>query len=714
MEKTRLILFWCFFLLNITIVAVCTAQEDFGSFIKEGSFSITIDSENGQLKGFCYGDDYLYAISYKGYIVKIDTTGNIVWTRHSGLGSTYSGFDGAICFDQDTLWIIKNGWFAEIHAFDTSGRKLSSSINFKHLSKPYYGGTIGGMIKDENTFWLLKQDTPLLFQIDRNGNIIKHFATSWLDYWSPTIGIWGDKILKITDSHTPTNIFNNVGVLAFDKNTGAVTDVWDIPKDFTGSMYLGISKSQNNLWAAQFDVIDKLLTVHCLAFPDPLPPPHLPTSVWGDFEIVDWAYCPIRPSMIEGLYGFGYDQSTKTFWFGNGIYDFVGAQETTGRYLSIVHFSHQTRKYDIAVHNDTLWCVHYWAGLSTASVSEITIENDSVIVHSAWETGLEQAHGLAIDGSNIWVSGRDTALTLTDRNNHIVKFDRHGNKLAHFVYPDDNDHNYEDLAWHQGGLWAITRSLPFGKDVIIQKLDPDTGELLESFNTGWVPPAQFVWATLASDGTSLMIIATTSSGTSDFYENEHIRILKLQTLQPAAPIAGFTAEPRIGPAPLTVQFTDTSSGDIQSWFWDFGDGQTSVEQHPSHTYLTADTFTVFLSVTGPAGSNTMTQENYIIVEPTTSVSDLINSIPKEYCLYQNHPNPFNSTTNISYALPKSGEVSIKIYDLNGKLIATLTKSKMPAGNHIIFWNASNLPSGIYVIKYQAVGFTQTKKCILLK
>lgn len=52
----------------------------------------------------------------------------------------------------------------------------------------------------------------------------------------------------------------------------------------------------------------------------------------------------------------------------------------------------------------------------------------------------------------------------------------------------------------------------------------------------------------------------------------------------APPIAGFSAQPTAGEAPLTVQFTDESTGDINSWSWDFGDSSTSTEQNPSHNY----------------------------------------------------------------------------------------------------------------------------------
>ncbi|PKL62972.1 MAG: hypothetical protein CVV31_03000 [Methanomicrobiales archaeon HGW-Methanomicrobiales-2] len=80
-----------------------------------------------------------------------------------------------------------------------------------------------------------------------------------------------------------------------------------------------------------------------------------------------------------------------------------------------------------------------------------------------------------------------------------------------------------------------------------------------------------------------------------------------------APTAAFTANRTTGAAPLAVQFTDTSAGGPTSWTWDFGDGETSTEQSPAHTYATAGTYTVSLNATNAAGSNTHTEAGYITV-----------------------------------------------------------------------------------------------------
>ena len=99
----------------------------------------------------------------------------------------------------------------------------------------------------------------------------------------------------------------------------------------------------------------------------------------------------------------------------------------------------------------------------------------------------------------------------------------------------------------------------------------------------------------------------------------------------------------------------------------------------------------------------------------TDIKDQINNaIPKDYALSQNYPNPFNPSTVISYALPKSGFVSLKVYNLLGKEIAVLVNGEMAAGNHSVTFDASGLASGIYLYTLNTGGVRETRKMMLLK
>lgn len=93
---------------------------------------------------------------------------------------------------------------------------------------------------------------------------------------------------------------------------------------------------------------------------------------------------------------------------------------------------------------------------------------------------------------------------------------------------------------------------------------------------------------------------------------------------------------------------------------------------------------------------------------------LENDTPKEFSLKQNYPNPFNPSTNIQFDLPKEGFVSIKIYDMLGREVATLVNEFRNAGSYIVGFNGSNLSSGIYYYKIKAGTFEATKRMVLIK
>lgn len=98
----------------------------------------------------------------------------------------------------------------------------------------------------------------------------------------------------------------------------------------------------------------------------------------------------------------------------------------------------------------------------------------------------------------------------------------------------------------------------------------------------------------------------------------------------------------------------------------------------------------------------------------TGVKDKKNNLPTSFSLNQNYPNPFNPTTTINYSVPKSGFVTLKVYDVLGREVTTLVNENKPIGNYSVQINASKLVSGIYFYRMQAGDFVQTKKLILLK
>jgi len=90
-------------------------------------------------------------------------------------------------------------------------------------------------------------------------------------------------------------------------------------------------------------------------------------------------------------------------------------------------------------------------------------------------------------------------------------------------------------------------------------------------------------------------------------------------------------------------------------------------------------------------------------------------LPNTFSLEQNYPNPFNPTTNIAFSIPKSGFVTLKVYNILCEEVATLVSERLAAGKYKYDWDAGPLASGVYLYRLQAdPGFSQTRKLVLLK
>jgi len=92
----------------------------------------------------------------------------------------------------------------------------------------------------------------------------------------------------------------------------------------------------------------------------------------------------------------------------------------------------------------------------------------------------------------------------------------------------------------------------------------------------------------------------------------------------------------------------------------------------------------------------------------------LSNLPADFELQQNYPNPFNPSTTIEFSLPRSSDVTLKVFDLLGKEIATLVDKKLAVGRHKVRWDAGEVENGIYFYRLQAGSFVKTKKLIVLK
>jgi len=108
-------------------------------------------------------------------------------------------------------------------------------------------------------------------------------------------------------------------------------------------------------------------------------------------------------------------------------------------------------------------------------------------------------------------------------------------------------------------------------------------------------------------------------------------------------------------------------------------------------------------------------DSWLSVAPfVTGLISNNSGIPDEYKLEQNYPNPFNPTTVISYQIPQQGFVTLKIFDVLGKEVATLVNEEKPAGVYEVSFNAVDLASGVYIYRMKVNDFIQSKKMVLLR
>ena len=139
-------------------------------------------------------------------------------------------------------------------------------------------------------------------------------------------------------------------------------------------------------------------------------------------------------------------------------------------------------------------------------------------------------------------------------------------------------------------------------------------------------------------------------------------------------ISAFSATPLLGVSPLAVDFTDASTGNIATHSWDFGDGATSSEVSPTHSYVSAGTYTVSLTVSGPGGSDTHTQTDYITVsDPTVSITVSFQEGVEGYTGAKD--------TWLSAYLPSLNNGSDNEITIDGR----------PDYSALLYWDLSNIP-----------------------
>lgn len=175
------------------------------------------------------------------------------------------------------------------------------------------------------------------------------------------------------------------------------------------------------------------------------------------------------------------------------------------------------------------------------------------------------------------------------------------------------------------------------------------------------------------------------------------------------PIADFSADVTSGPAPLTVNFTDLSTNNPNTWSWTFpgaGTASSNIQNPSSITYQTAGVYSVSLTATNNFGNSNNTKTDYIVVDFPTGIGSF-----DEHNDLKIFPNPNSGGFSISLTSDKSEMIDIEIYDLTGRLSYS-TNSQLTMGFNTLDVLSPKLSNGVYSIHIKTDSFNQFTKLII--
>jgi hypothetical protein len=219
------------------------------------------------------------------------------------------------------------------------------------------------------------------------------------------------------------------------------------------------------------------------------------------------------------------------------------------------------------------------------------------------------------------------------------------------------------------------------------------------------------WGTSGSNGGTIIFTAIGDTLTGDMTCDSHSSITA--TLQTNSVLKGY-----INSAALTLDASSTWNVTANSYLTTLT--ETGGITSDALSNIVDNGFNIYydksLSANSWLGGNTYILSGGGKLMPTTAaaVSESKITTPSTFGLNQNYPNPFNPSTVISYRLPASGFVTLKVYDVLGKEVATLVNGYKSAGQHAVPFNASNITSGMYLYKLSSGSFSSIKKMMVTK
>jgi hypothetical protein len=242
-----------------------------------------------------------------------------------------------------------------------------------------------------------------------------------------------------------------------------------------------------------------------------------------------------------------------------------------------------------------------------------------------------------------------------------------------------------------------------------------TGIVRESFNYTQIDARQSAGGSITKIGmattpiTPLLLTTDTLRVLSERFEGMLVQVNNVEVTRARLNGQEFAVR-EVGSTSTGDYLVDDLSG------WAFRGGGTATPVNPNaDTVRVGDRFQVLRGVHFFSFSNyKLTPRRTGDFEGYLFTNEPVNPTPKQFALAQNYPNPFNPITMIRYELPERADVSLKVYDILGREVATLVNASQGQGSYQVPFNASTLSSGVYFYRLKAGSFMQTKKMLLVK
>jgi len=246
----------------------------------------------------------------------------------------------------------------------------------------------------------------------------------------------------------------------------------------------------------------------------------------------------------------------------------------------------------------------------------------------------------------------------------------------------------------------------FGTDKGVARFDGVNWTVRNSQNSGL--PSDFIWSMAADRTGKLWFLTFMRDSYGNFLGNYLVSY------------DGSAWNSWNAPSPAHCFCIDSTNS---VWVGTYGNGVSRFDGTSWTTFSTANSGIGYNYIEGIMADNHgnlwFGAQDYgggVSVYNPNGVTDLekLVQLPLDYRLYQNYPNPFNPFTVIRYQLPMNKHVTLKVYDVLGREVKTLVSEDQTKGSHEVHFNASGLPTGVYLYRLQAGTYHDTQKMIFLK